>query len=61
MTTKTLKISESIHSQLRVSAAQNKQSLQSLAEGFITTGLTSLLARKQAKTGNPLRLRKEKA
>ena len=57
MTTKTLKISESIHSQLRVSAAQQKQSLQSLAEGFITTGLSALLKRKQAKTGNPLRLR----
>ena len=57
MTTKTLKISESIHSRLRLSAAEQKQSLQSLAEGFITTGLASLLARKQAKTGNPLKLR----
>jgi hypothetical protein len=61
MTTKTLKISESIHSQLRVSAAQQKQSLQSLAEGFITTGLSALLKRKQAKTGNPLRIREVKA
>ena len=61
MTTKTLKISESIHSQLRVSAAQQKQSLQSLAEGFITTGLSALLKRKQAKTGNPMRLREVKA
>jgi len=59
--TKTLKISESIHSQLRVSAAQQKQSLQSLAEGFITTGLSALLKRKQAKTGNPLRIREVKA
>lgn len=58
METKSLKISEPIHSQLRVSAAQNKQSIQSLAESFITTGLASLLARKQAKTGNPLRIRK---
>ena len=55
--TKTLKISESIHSQLRLSAAEQKQSLQSLAEGFISTGLAALLKRKQAKTGNPLRLR----
>ena len=60
MTTKTLKISESIHSQLRLSAAEQKQSLQSLAEGFISTGLAALLKRKQAKTGNPLRIRKEK-
>lgn len=60
MTTKTLKISESIHSQLRVSAAQQKQSLQSLAESFITSGLASLLKRKQATTGNPLRLREVK-
>jgi predicted HicB family RNase H-like nuclease len=58
METKTLKISEPIHSQLRVSAAQQKQSIQSLAESFITTGLSALLARKQAETGNPLRLRK---
>lgn len=58
METKTIKISEPIHSQLRVSAAQQKQSIQSLAESFISTGLASLLARKQAKTGNPLRIRK---
>ena len=61
MTTKTLKISESIHSQLRVSAAQEGQSLQSLAESFITTGLASLLKRKQVTTGNPLRLREVKS
>lgn len=58
METKTLKISEPIHSQLRVSAAQQKQSIQSLAESFITTGLASLLARKQAKAVNPIRYRK---
>ncbi len=58
MDTKTLKISEPIHSQLRVSAAQQKQSIQSLAESFITTGLASLLKRKQSATGNPLRIRK---
>lgn len=61
MTTKTLKISESIHSQLRISAAQEGQSLQSLAEGFITSGLAALLTRKQPKTCNPLRLREVKA
>ncbi|CAB4165081.1 hypothetical protein UFOVP817_32 [uncultured Caudovirales phage] len=58
METKTLKISEPIHSQLRVSAAQQKQSIQSLAESFITHGIASLLARKQSATGNPLRIRK---
>lgn len=59
--TKTLKINETLHSQLRLSAAEQKQSMQSLAEGFITTGLASLLKRKQAKTGNPLRIREVKA
>jgi len=43
---KTLKISEPIHSQLRISAANNGCSLQSLAEGFITSGLAELLKRK---------------
>jgi len=46
METKTLKISESIHSQLRVSAAQEKQSIQFLAESFIKLGLAALLKRK---------------
>ena len=57
METKTLKISETLHSRLRIGAANQGCSLQSLAEGFITTGLAELLKRKQAKTGNPLRLR----
>lgn len=55
---KTLKISESIHSQLRINAANNGCSIQSLAEGFITTGLAALLKRKQSASGNPLRIRK---
>jgi len=55
---KTLKISETLHSQLRINAANQGCSLQSLAEGFITNGIADLLKRKQAKTGNPLRIRK---
>jgi hypothetical protein len=55
---KTLKISESLHSQLRIESAGKGCSLQSLAETFLTKGLADLLKRKQATTGNPLRLRK---
>jgi hypothetical protein len=55
---KTLKINESLHSQLRIESAGKGCSLQSLAESFLTKGLSDLLKRKQAKTGNPLRLRK---
>lgn len=55
---KTLKISETLHSQLRINAANQGCSLQSLAEGFITNGIASLLKRKQSATGNPLRIRK---
>lgn len=55
---KTLKISESLHSQLRISAANQGSSIQSLAEGFITTGIAALIKRKSATTGNPLRIRK---
>jgi len=44
---KTLKISETLHSQLRINAANQGCSLQSLAEGFITNGIADLLKRKQ--------------
>ena len=58
MTTKTLKISDTLHQQLRITAGKRCLPLQQMADLAITTGLASLLARKQAKTGNPLRLRK---
>lgn len=58
---KTLKIDANLHHKLHIAAAHEGCSIQHLAETLITTGLASLLKRKQAKTGNPLRLRKGSA
>jgi len=55
---KVFKIDASLHHRLHIAAAQEGKSIQSLAESFITTGLASLLKRKQSATGNPLRIRK---
>lgn len=58
MTTKTLKISDTLHQQLRITAGKRCLPLQQMADLAITTGLASLLARKQAKAVNPIRYRK---
>jgi hypothetical protein len=58
MTTKTLKISDTLHQQLRITAGQRCLPLQQMADLAIITGLASLLARKQAKAVNPIRYRK---
>jgi len=49
-----INIPDSLHTQAKTYAASNKTTLAAL----VNEGLASLLARKQAKTGNPLRLRK---
>ena len=46
-------ISDPLHFRAKVYAACNKTTLAAL----VNEGLASLLARKQAKTGNPLKLR----
>ena len=51
-----INIDDALHTQAKTYAAQNKTTLRAL----INKGLAELLKRKQAKTGNPLRLRKEK-
>ena len=46
-------INDTLHTQARTYAAQHKTTLTSL----VNEGLAALLKRKQATTGNPLRLR----
>jgi Arc/MetJ family transcription regulator len=53
MTTQ-IDIDDALHTQAKTYAAQNGTTLKAL----VNEGLTSLLKRKQAKNGNPLRLRK---
>jgi hypothetical protein len=50
-------IPDAMHTQARIYAASNKTTLAAL----VNEGLASLLKRKQAKNGNPLRLRKGSA
>lgn len=50
-----INIEDSLHTQAKTYAAQNKTTLRAL----INEGLAELLKRKQSATGNPLRLRKE--
>jgi len=50
-------IPDAMHTQARTYAAANKTTLAAL----VNEGLASLLKRKQAKNGNPLRLRKGSA
>jgi Arc/MetJ family transcription regulator len=53
MTTQ-INIDDDLHTQAKTYAAQNGTTLKAL----VNQGLADLLKRKQAKTGNPLRLRK---
>lgn len=50
-------INDPLHFRAKVYAACNKTTLSAL----VNEGLAALLKRKQAKTGNPLRLREVKA
>jgi hypothetical protein len=50
-------IPDTLHTQAKVYAATNKTTLSAL----VNEGLAELLKRKQAKTGNPLRIREVKA
>lgn len=50
-----INIDDALHTQAKTYAAQHKTTLRAL----INEGLAALLARKQAKTGNPIKLRKE--
>ena len=52
-----ININDPLHTQAKVYAACNKTTLSAL----VNEGLASLLKRKQAKTGNPLKLREVKA
>lgn len=56
MTTQ-INIDDDLHTQAKTYAAQNGTTLKAL----VNQGLADLLKRKQAKTGNPLRLRKGSA
>lgn len=49
-----ININDTLHTQARTYAAANKTTLSAL----VNEGLASLLSRKQAKTGNPIKLRK---
>lgn len=50
-----LDIDDSLHKKAKTFAAKNGTTLKAL----VNEGLAALLARKQAKTGNPIKLRKE--
>lgn len=52
-----LDIDDALHKKAKTFAAKNGTTLKAL----VNEGLASLLLRKQAKTGNPLRLREVKA
>jgi len=56
MTTQ-INIDDALHMQAKTYAAQHSTTLKAL----VNEGLASLLKRKQAKNGNPLRLRKGSA
>jgi hypothetical protein len=56
MTTQ-IDIDDALHTQAKTYAAQNGTTLKAL----VNEGLAAILKRKQAKTGNPLRLRKGSA